>query len=139
MRHSSLLAVGGGAGGEVAEDSEEAGGGALVGERFQVDGRGEVRGVWTEAHAEQVVSARSHQRVDHGRKLLFPLGASGQHDGAGTDDCPVARVSDQFVVAVGEPAMPEHFQMNARGAIQIRFEGQRLSLLVPGTQQPRDG
>ena len=89
-----LLSVGRGSGGQVAEHSEEAGGGLLVGEGFEVDGGGEVRGLGAEADAQQVVSARCHQRIDYRGDFPLPLGTTGKHDGAGRNDCPVARLSD---------------------------------------------
>ena len=111
----------------------------LVGERFEVDGRSQMRRLGTEAHADQVVPARSHQGVDHGREFLFPLGACGQDDGAGADDRPVARFSHHLIVTVREPAMAKNFQSHAGCAVQIGFKSQRLSLFVPGTQQPLYG
>src|SRR5580692_7717099 len=128
----NLLAVGRGFGCQVAQDAQESGGGALVGECFKVDGGSQMWGLWMEAYGEQIVPARGHQGINDGREFLLPLRAGGQDDRAGTDNGPVAGFADHFIVAVSEPAMTEYFEMDAGRAVEIRLKGQCLFLFVPG-------
>src|SRR5208283_295408 len=73
--------------------------------------------------------------------ILLPVRPGGQDHGAGFVDIPLA------VVALGRrnpaimsaPAMPDHFQTETRGAIQIGFKGQSFFLLMPAADQPLNG
>lgn len=124
---------------QVSQDAQKPGCGLLVGQGFQIDGRGQVRGLGAETHAQQIVPATRHQSTYDRRDILLPLRTGGEHDGTGTNHGPLAGFANQFVVAVAHPAMATNFQPDAGRIVEVCFEGERFSLLVPPAQQPLHG
>ena len=120
-----LLAVGGGACGQLAQRGKEASGGFRIIERIERDRGGELRRLRAEANLQHVLLAHGHQSIEFGSGILLPVSAGGENDGAGFVDVPFAFIAAEggHAAAVGAPAMAHHFEMKAGRAAQIGLEG----------------
>jgi len=127
----------GSAGGQFAQGGQEAGRGAGIVQCVEGDCGGKLGRFRAEANLQDILLAHRHQCIEFGRRILFPVGASGEDDRTGFVDVPLALVpAGSHSAAVSAPAVAHDLEMKAWRASQISLKGQSLFLLVPAAQQP---
>src|SRR3954462_5811488 len=109
---------------------------SLQGDRGRELGR-----IRAKANLQNILLANRHERVQLRSRVLFPVSTGGQDDRSRFVDVPLALVTLAGIdaAAVSAPAMTHDFQMKARRASQVGFEGQSFFLLVNAAQQPLYG
>jgi len=86
-----LVLLGGGTGGQFAEEAEQGGRGFLIGEIFERHRGGEVRRGGVEPDADEILVAPGRQRAHHRAQLYGPVFLGAQNDGARAGDGPGTR------------------------------------------------
>src|SRR5712692_5622916 len=116
---------------QFTEYAQKTSGGLLVRKRFERNRGGKMGRFGTKTHADQAVSAGCNQSVDHRRKFLGPVTASGKHHWSRARNRPIARARRQIAVPLRQPAVTEDIELEAGGATQICLKGKSFFLFVP--------
>src|SRR5579872_905370 len=134
------LAMGGGAGRNLSQSADKICGGAGIGEGFQADCTGELGRLGAEVNLKNILPSRGHQSIQLSRRILLPVGASGQDHWTGLVDVPfaIASLARREPAVMRAPAMSNYLKVKVRRAIEVGFEGQGLFLFMPAAHQPLD-
>ena len=94
-----------------------------------------------ETHADQVVSRAVIRVLTTGESSWVQRVRVVRTTGPGREIDQSRRLRSQLAVALRQPAMPEHVQMEARCAVQVASKVDSFLLLVPDADKPleRDG
>ncbi len=111
-------------------------GGAL---RFEAGERHRCRKVrrgTAERNGLEIAISRGYEGVDHGRDLALPIAAGGDDERAYALDGAVLRVKLGTTASASAPSLVVNLKVEARGDVEVGFEGGDFLLPAPATDEP---